>query len=211
MLGRTIKAVRQNIVAWLALFVALTGTSIAATHYVITSTKQIKPSVLKALHGANGKQGPAGKTGPRGETGTQGTPGVPGTPGEGREGKEGPEGKPGSALAYAHISANGKEVTEEKGFKGATVENPAGPEGEGVYCISGLSPTPHNVVATLDAGASEEPGSATAALGQSYHAKHPKSGPELCKGAQITVETSLQVKAKKEFEFLNAPFFIAIN
>jgi len=28
-----LKAIRQNIVAWLALFVALTGTSVAASHY----------------------------------------------------------------------------------------------------------------------------------------------------------------------------------
>jgi hypothetical protein len=49
-----------------------------------------------------------------------------------------------------------------------------------------------------------------AALGQSDHAKHAKPA-ELCKGAQVTVETSLQVKAKKEFELLNAPFFVAIN
>ena len=46
---RLVEAVRGNIIAWLALFVAMGGTSLAASHYVITSTKQIKPSVLKKL------------------------------------------------------------------------------------------------------------------------------------------------------------------
>jgi hypothetical protein len=63
MIGRIIKAIRGNLVAWLALFVALGGTSLAASHYVITSTKQIKPSVLKQLRGT---VGPDGIQGPRG-------------------------------------------------------------------------------------------------------------------------------------------------
>lgn len=43
-------------VAFVALFVALGGTAVAS-HYVITSTSQIKPSVVKHLRG---KAGPAG-------------------------------------------------------------------------------------------------------------------------------------------------------
>jgi hypothetical protein len=38
-----------TIIACMALFVALGGTAIAASHYVITSTSQIKPSVRSAL------------------------------------------------------------------------------------------------------------------------------------------------------------------
>jgi len=68
---RIINAVRGNIVAWLALFVALGGTSLAASHYVITSTKQIKPSVVKSLRG---KAGPPGLQGPQGPAGPQGAP-----------------------------------------------------------------------------------------------------------------------------------------
>ncbi len=44
-----VTAVRRNVVAWLALFVALGGTGIAASQYVITSTAQIKPSALRQL------------------------------------------------------------------------------------------------------------------------------------------------------------------
>jgi hypothetical protein len=91
MFNRALVAVRQNLVAWLALFVALGGTSLAATHYVIMSTKQIKPSVLKQLKGnagppgspgAQGAPGPKGEaglngeTGPRGETGPKGQAGL---------------------------------------------------------------------------------------------------------------------------------------
>jgi len=38
-----------SIVASLALFVALGGSAVAASHYIITSTSQIKPSVLSKL------------------------------------------------------------------------------------------------------------------------------------------------------------------
>src|SRR5207249_9150887 len=74
---RIINALRGNIVAWLALFVALGGTSLAASHYVITSTHQIKPNVLRALRG---RQGPRGSQGPQGAQGAQGAPGAPGAP-----------------------------------------------------------------------------------------------------------------------------------
>ena len=72
MTNRLIRAVRGNLVAWLALFVALGGTSLAASHFVITSTKQIKPSVIKKLKGNRGSTGPRGAQGPQGAKGTTG-------------------------------------------------------------------------------------------------------------------------------------------
>lgn len=66
------------LVACLALFVALTGTGIAASHYLVTSTKQIKPSVLRALHGKRGPEGPAGPTGFAGAPGARGPAGPEG-------------------------------------------------------------------------------------------------------------------------------------
>jgi hypothetical protein len=46
---RTPKPSAAIILACAALVVALGGTAIAASHYIITSTSQIKPSVLRAL------------------------------------------------------------------------------------------------------------------------------------------------------------------
>jgi hypothetical protein len=73
-----------NVVATLALVVAMSGGALAATHYLINSTKQINPKVLKKLRGktgstgATGATGPRGATGPKGATGTEGAKGPPG-------------------------------------------------------------------------------------------------------------------------------------
>jgi hypothetical protein len=46
---RLVDHVRSNLIAWVALFFAVTGTGVAASRYVITSTSQIRPSVLRSL------------------------------------------------------------------------------------------------------------------------------------------------------------------
>ena len=80
-----------NVVATMALVFAMGGTAIAANHYLITSTKQIKPSVVKSLttisstkqinpkvlRTLSGKTGPKGSSGPQGPAGSIGPAGAP--------------------------------------------------------------------------------------------------------------------------------------
>jgi pilus assembly protein FimV len=74
-------------IACLALFFSLAGTGLAASKYLITSTSQIKPSVLKDLRGSQGPAGPqglqgtAGTAGPVGAAGAAGAAGTPGAAG----------------------------------------------------------------------------------------------------------------------------------
>jgi hypothetical protein len=68
-----------TVLAALALFVSLGGTAVAARHYLITSTAQIKPSVVRQLHGSTGARGAAGPQGPAGSQGTAGPPGASAT------------------------------------------------------------------------------------------------------------------------------------
>jgi hypothetical protein len=93
-----------NVVATIAMVFAMTGGAYAASKFLITSPKQIKPSVLSSLKGkagpagANGAQGPAGPAGPQGPAGGLGPQGPVGAKGEtGPEGKTGATGKAGAA------------------------------------------------------------------------------------------------------------------
>jgi hypothetical protein len=76
-----------NVTATMALFFAISGGAYAASKYLITSTKQISPTVLTSLkgkagpagkNGANGANGPAGPTGPQGPAGANGSSGANG-------------------------------------------------------------------------------------------------------------------------------------
>jgi Collagen triple helix repeat (20 copies) len=95
-----------NVAATLALVLAMGGSAVAATHYLITSTRQISPKVLRELSkagpsgapGAAGLNGTDGANGAPGANGVNGAPGTKGVPGpEGRRGAEGPEGREGPA------------------------------------------------------------------------------------------------------------------
>jgi Collagen triple helix repeat (20 copies) len=84
-----------NVAATLALVLACSGTAVAAGHYLISSTTQISPTVLKALRGA-GRRGATGATGAKGATGAGGPAGEIGERGErGERGPRGEAGEPG--------------------------------------------------------------------------------------------------------------------
>jgi Collagen triple helix repeat (20 copies) len=90
-----------NVAVTLAVLFAMAGGAYAAKRYVITSTKQIAPKVLKqlagkqGLPGAPGLQGATGPAGLQGSQGPAGPQGPQGTPGQlGDRGEVGPEGKP---------------------------------------------------------------------------------------------------------------------
>ena len=94
-----------TVVAGLALVFAMTGGAYAAKKYLITSTKQISPSVLKSLQGKAGPAGVNGAQGSGGSAGAQGPAGKDGAPGE--------KGAPGT---------NGKSVVAETENAGANCE-----------------------------------------------------------------------------------------
>jgi hypothetical protein len=84
-----------NVAMTLALVFAMSGGAYAAKHYLITSTKQISPKVLKALKGNTGPAGAAGLAGAQGGQGLKGETGAAGASVTGKEGPEGKEGKEG--------------------------------------------------------------------------------------------------------------------
>jgi hypothetical protein len=107
-----------NVAATLALVLSMGGGALAANHYLINSTKQINPKVLKKLKGKTGKTGPqgvGGPIGPLGSTGPQGAKGPQGT--EGAKGAAGETGPPGQARAYATITP-GSPATIQPGSRG---------------------------------------------------------------------------------------------
>jgi hypothetical protein len=130
-----------TLIAALALFVALGGGAWAS---VLMSGSQIKNHsiaakkltrhAIRTLRGRRGLRGPVGPQGPTGRRGPAG-----------------------AALAFAHINTNGTfDASHSSGVTAANFKH----NGAGKYCFHGLSFTPHNVVATIDATGA---GSATSA------------------------------------------------
>lgn len=122
-----------NVVATVAVFFALSGGAYAASKYLITSTKQISPKVLKSLTGKRGKAGAAGPAGPVGPQGPNGAAGP-----QGPAGGVGQAGTSVASAALAKGNVNCKEGGSE--FKAGSVttyacngekgkEGPAGPAG----------------------------------------------------------------------------------
>ncbi|MCW3033258.1 MAG: hypothetical protein JWM60_1603 [Solirubrobacterales bacterium] len=103
-----------NVVSTLALVLAMSGGAYAAGHYLINSTKQINPKVLRKLHGARGGRGVAGQNGPVGPQGVTGA--------TGSKGARGPTGEPG----FSALSQLPSGKTESGDFAVSTIVE--GPE-----------------------------------------------------------------------------------
>jgi Collagen triple helix repeat (20 copies) len=130
-----------NVVATIAMVFAMSGGALAATHYLINSTKQINPKVLNALragtgtdgakgtngaNGANGSSGPSGAQGAQGIQGPQGSQGPAGSPGEdGPKGAPGNEGKEGGSGVIAWESLTASITQENKVAPVSGFEPPA--------------------------------------------------------------------------------------
>jgi pilus assembly protein FimV len=131
-----------NIVATLALLFAMSGGALAAKHYLINSTRQINPKVLKKL---KGNAGSPGRSGAPGAAGTQGIAGV-----NGSSGVPGAAGANGTARAYGVVKSDGTIVPAKTKGLAATKVNP------GSYCVtptaaSGIDPTTVQAIAESDA------------------------------------------------------------
>jgi collagen triple helix repeat protein len=120
-----------NVAMTLALVFAMSGGAYAASKYVITSTKQISPKVLKSLVGKTGKTGAAGAQGPAGANGPAGPAGPAGS-----VGKEGPVGK-GEKGEKGDTGAEGKEG--KAGTTGFTKTLPRGATETGTWSIHGTT------------------------------------------------------------------------
>jgi hypothetical protein len=262
----TRKLTYANVAATIALVFSMTGGALAASHYLVNSTKQISPKVLKALKGAKGTKGAAGPAGPPGAAGSAGAAGATGA--TGREGKEGrgltgetglqgetgdtgpsgatgplgvtgptgpsgekglegklgptgehgatgekggtgetggtgatgPSGPSGNPLAYAHVSKEG--VLSDSDNVGSVTE----PEkGEGTFCLSGITGTPHTVSATLDVNETFQLAGIRATLGD---------GGAVCPAeTDVTVETFVAVLkgGELEEEEVSQGFFVTVN
>lgn len=134
-----------TIIASVALVFAMSGGAYAASKYLITSTKQISPKVLKSLKGKNGKagaMGPAGATGAVGPAGAAGPTGATGPTGgtgptgpQGPAGPIGPKGEPGES-GFTATLPEGQTETGVWSFAGEGAKEISGaPAGEGYQYV----------------------------------------------------------------------------
>jgi hypothetical protein len=189
-LSRLGEYLRRHHLALVAIFLALTGSAIAAFDPVGSdgdidacfSKKSKQLSLAKHSKCAKGTKavswsqtGPAGSTGPQGEAGTPGTPGTPGT-----------------ARAYGLVQSSGLLTSS----KGATVTAHAG----GVFCVSvpGVTPGDTPILLTTDYSSGDvQNGVATVSMGigpnpSSYSVAAWDPVNDTCPAGEFEVQTGLQ-------------------
>jgi hypothetical protein len=132
-----------SVVAVVALVFAMTGGAYAAKHYLITSTKQISPKVLKALRGKTGKIGPAGAIGPQGPQGPAGANGK-----DGASGVAGKDGTNGVGVTSAEVAKSSSTCSKQGGTEFTSAS------GKTTAC-NGKEGSPWTDKGTLPEGSSE--------------------------------------------------------
>jgi hypothetical protein len=136
-----------NVAMTVALVFAMSGGAFAAGKFLITSTKQISPKVLRSLQGkvgpagAAGAQGPAGALGPSGPQGPAGPGGAAGAPGA--------KGENGASVTSAVI-AKSSATCEKQGGSEFTVA-----EGKKTTVCNGKEGSPWTDGGTLPSGRTE--------------------------------------------------------
>jgi hypothetical protein len=176
----------SNVVATLALFLAISGggaIAVAATsgHTVKAKGGSVNPN--------RGPRGPRGFRGPRGVKGASGAKGAPGA-----NGAAGPAGAAGSALGFANVSAGGA-VSASKNVEIVGHDSP------GVYCLKLTSGTPQNVVAMVDNSGADPRD--TFAAGTTNPTALATGCPA---GSQFEIATGTNGDS-----FLDEPFFVLVN
>ena|ERR1700722_14236885 len=184
-----------NIVATLALFLALGGGGAIAVAATSSNHQATRGGSNRGPRGPRGHRGPQGPQGPKGNTGAKGDTGATGA-----TGPQGPAGASGTALGYADVAADGT-LGPSKNVK---VVSHA--PGSGVYCLALTAGTPSNVVAMIDnAGADPRDtfvsGDTNAgAIAQSCGA-----------GSQIEIATGEIGIPASDGDFSDQAFFVQIN
>jgi hypothetical protein len=197
MLRRSALYIARHHVALLALFVALGGTSFAASNAVLArnsvGTRQVIDGSLQTTDlSSKARSALKGKTGPRGATGAPGAPGATGSPGAagatGATGPQGPRGTPGQSASnlFAAVDSDG---TLLKG-SGATA---AASSDVGTYRIQ-FNTDITNCVYVATAGQD------TNSLFEDYHLYTSRTG---------TSTVNVQVFDEKN-NSLDRPFFLAV-
>jgi hypothetical protein len=141
------RATYVNVVATLALLFAMSGGALASGQFLITSTKQISPKVLKKLSGKAGHAGAQGLAGSAGPAGPVGPAGAPGS-----NGKDGTNGKDGASVTSASFTGEDEPAGEPCGEQGgSSFVSSTGTS----YACNGKQGAPWPAGGTLPHGAAE--------------------------------------------------------